>query len=304
MSLTSRILRPPIRIPASRAYSSFFSSNGGRHFNPAKTAKVVVAPKKNGGGVGGSNASGSKPSSDTSARASSSVDPTEAEKDHSSPPAPSPSQAAMTTPSFAPTPQYHPLVGAKEFKLHQFFSLHRPLLLLSAEPHTILQSAPSDAGLFGRQAQEATPPSPFSSHLDLSEAEADAETARQLTRALTMSQAGSMADWENTLRRLGWDDGRAEVKAQMAEEWNEVVMDSVKRKRRKKMKKHKLKKRRRVSNSALTRLCSTLTHLLAHTGFQNEATIELWLHRPHYRNLLCMLMNSRFIHTLEIRIVN
>ncbi|KAF8211935.1 hypothetical protein K438DRAFT_1219724 [Mycena galopus ATCC 62051] len=69
----------------------------------------------------------------------------------------------------------------------------------------------------------------------------DAEAARQLTRALTMTRAGATVSWENTLRRLGLDvdsaaqDLRAE---EWNQEWEDILADSVKRKRRKKMKKH------------------------------------------------------------------
>jgi len=72
--------------------------------------------------------------------------------------------------------------------------------------------------------------------------EGDVETARQLTRALAMSKAGSMVEWEKTLRMLGLDPEmepeRVVMREQMEKDW-EVVMDSTKRKRRKKMKKHK-----------------------------------------------------------------
>ena len=83
--------------------------------------------------------------------------------------------------------------------------------------------------------------------------DADAEAARQLTRALTMSQAGATIAWENTLRHLGLDPAKDEERVGLQErfekEWSEVLMDSTKRKRRKKMKKHKLKKRRRATRT-------------------------------------------------------
>jgi hypothetical protein len=72
--------------------------------------------------------------------------------------------------------------------------------------------------------------------------EADAEAARQLSRAMTMSHAGGTVAWEETLRKLGLDvekqGDRVGLQERMDREY-EVVMDSVKRKRRKKMKKHK-----------------------------------------------------------------
>lgn len=75
-------------------------------------------------------------------------------------------------------------------------------------------------------------------------ADADADAARQLTRALTLSQAGSAVAWENTLKRLGLDvnaqPDRIGSQREIRKVWRDIVMDSVKRKRRKKMKKHKL----------------------------------------------------------------
>lgn len=89
----------------------------------------------------------------------------------------------------------------------------------------------------------------------ISQADADADTARQLTRALTMNIAGGVYDWENTLRELGLDlslePTRISTQEQMDRDWHEheALMDSTKRKRRKKMKKHKLKKRRRLNRA-------------------------------------------------------
>jgi hypothetical protein len=74
--------------------------------------------------------------------------------------------------------------------------------------------------------------------------DADAAAARQLTRALTINHAGATVAWENTLRRLGLDVNkdaeRVNLQQQWNKEWQEVMLDSTKRKRRKKMKKHKL----------------------------------------------------------------
>jgi len=77
----------------------------------------------------------------------------------------------------------------------------------------------------------------------MSPMDADAEAARQLTRALTMSKAGASIAWEDTLRHLGLDvtqsADRVGLAEQLAKEKHDVLMDSTKRKRRKKMKKHK-----------------------------------------------------------------
>jgi hypothetical protein len=73
--------------------------------------------------------------------------------------------------------------------------------------------------------------------------DADAAAARQLTRALTINHAGATVAWEDTLRRLGLnvdqDTERAHMQQQWDREWQDVMMDSTKRKRRRKMKKHK-----------------------------------------------------------------
>lgn len=73
--------------------------------------------------------------------------------------------------------------------------------------------------------------------------DADAETARLLSRALTMTKAGATVSWEETLKTLGLDVAkeaeRADLQQQFEKDWEDVRMDSTKRKRRKKMKKHK-----------------------------------------------------------------
>lgn len=72
--------------------------------------------------------------------------------------------------------------------------------------------------------------------------EGDAETARQLSRALAVNKAAPTVAWEKALRMLGLDvemePERVVMREQMEKDW-EVMMDSTKRKRRKKMKKHK-----------------------------------------------------------------
>ena len=81
----------------------------------------------------------------------------------------------------------------------------------------------------------------FDDHMETSP-EGDAETARQLSRALAVNKAGSTVAWEKALRMLGLDVEmeleRVVMREQMEKDW-EVMMDSTKRKRRKKMKKHK-----------------------------------------------------------------
>lgn len=109
------------------------------------------------------------------------------------------------------------------------------------------------------------PPSPFTSlNLDGSyntpygTIDGDAEAARQLHHAMTMHRVGGVVSWDETLKTLGLDVSqdadRIQLREQWEREWEEVMMDSVKRKRKKKMKKHKLKKRRRDTRSQRMRI--------------------------------------------------
>lgn len=281
MSAFVRFLHPtPI---ARRAYSSFFSSKpggGGRYFNSAKPPKAVIpgsATKNNvakavdsskdskvdgvqttaGGGSGNVTNGGNGPSQTVNPSVDQTAQPL---KQSSSSSSSSSSNAASGTSSgssdanaaSAGSPgerhthsqRQHPVVNAKDFKLHQFFSLHRPLLLLPT-PSSILTSAPANLDLSDLNAT-ADVNSAHSSLLDeFPEAsmDADAAAARQLTRAFTINHAGATVAWEDTLRRLGLDVDqdaeRVNMQRQWSREWQEIMMDSTKRKRRKKMKKHK-----------------------------------------------------------------
>ncbi|KAG1877748.1 hypothetical protein DFJ58DRAFT_752541 [Suillus subalutaceus] len=135
-----------------------------------------------------------------------------------------------------------------DFNLHQFFSLHRPLLLLSQPPSTIFESAPPDVPLF--QSPEEIPKTQLQSGqfptLDEppeSSFETDADAARQLGHALVMNRVGGIVSWQNTLAKLGLGGetaGDSAVNAkESAQEWVTIYADSTKRKKRKKMKKHK-----------------------------------------------------------------
>jgi hypothetical protein len=157
----------------------------------------------------------------------------------------------------------HPVMSPEDYKLHQFFSLHRPLLLHAQPTSAIFDSPSQPFDMFVPPlSQNKAPPPP--AHLrtldDPPEAspEADADAARQLARALVMNRVGGTISWENTLGRLGLDghteEGRAELAQKWVREWETVYADSVKRKRKKKMKKHKLKKRRRAQRSQKLRL--------------------------------------------------
>lgn len=263
MSFLPRIFRPPAA--NCRAYSSFFSSKpgGGRYFNSTKPPKPVVssgranvdngttsvAPSDGTSGSSSGNGNGKMkvagPDENPSIPASNAVD--------ASPSLP------FTTPSTFSSQfhhKVHPTISSQDFNLHHFFSLHRPLLLLSQPPSTIFESAPQDAPLF--QSPEEIPKIQLQSGqfptLDEppeSSFETDADAARQLGHALVMNRVGGIVSWQNTLAKLGLGGETAEGSAvsakESAQEWVTIYADSTKRKKRKKMKKHKLKKRRRLT---------------------------------------------------------
>jgi len=107
--------------------------------------------------------------------------------------------------------------------MQRFYSLDRPLLSV------------------------ALPANPPASQPEEVDKEAEADAARLLARALVMSKLGAEKDWEDVVARL---EGRFEEDV-----YEDVVsMDSVKRKRRKKMAKHKYKKRRRLQRAERQRL--------------------------------------------------
>jgi hypothetical protein len=194
------------RLPAtSRAYS-FFSGKpgGGRFFNSVKPPKLANPPNSN-----------TKVPAQTVTKVpgvdvSNPISPEE-------PSAPSPSHKPSLTlesehPERAPpyTPEYHPKPALPILHLHNFFSLHRPLLLLPNpvanlfNPITVSDNQVAD----GFEDQDA-----------------DADVARVLGRAIVLQRVRSNVEWSDVLERLGLE--------------TEINMDSVKRKRRKKITKHK-----------------------------------------------------------------
>lgn len=267
MSLFSRVLPP---LPTTRrAYSSFFSSKpgGGRYFNSAKPPKTVVSTRKgtadktgskdgtangasnarNGTGSGASQMKTAQGEESSSALVNSTHDtPSLSEHtkvcDSSSPSGPTLSRAEQLI-----HPR-HPVMTAQDYKLHQFFSLHRPLLLHSQPVSALFEtpSQPWDAFLSPTITESAPVTHASMSTLDdppEASYEADADAARQLARALVMNRVGGTISWQDTLTKLGADGnteaGRAELAKEWAREWETIYADSVKRKRKKKMKKHK-----------------------------------------------------------------
>ncbi|KAG6860578.1 hypothetical protein C0995_009627 [Termitomyces sp. Mi166 len=269
MSAFARFLRP---LPG----SSRASGGGGRYFTSAKVPKVVVtskgaAPKAEPTTEPPSDGAQASATTATNGNANSVIDkPSTASSQTSSASSTSASQAPgnsttseephatnVTSKAFGDSiflqQQPHPVLNPQDFKLHQFFSLHRPLLLLS-RPQTILESANASSFL-PAEANEteihSTTPQWLLDEFPEATADADAVAARQLMRAITMSHAGAAVSWEQTLRRIGLDvdKDRVGLQEKLEREWQEVMMDSTKRKRRKKMKKHKLKKRRKATRA-------------------------------------------------------
>lgn len=266
MSAFARLLH----VPASRrTYSSFFSSkSGGRYFNSTKKSPTVAlknntnvdpseaqkdgvqsGPANQNAGASQNPIADAQPSQTASGSAS---------KDES------PKTVTPQTNVFAELPisnsSHMPLqlfITPKDFKTHQFFSLHRPLLLID-EPTSIFRPIPPNHSNF----DPLQPPTALQNFgfdpASEPSIDTDAEAARQLTRALTMNKAGATVSWEDTLKHLGLDVAqeadRVNLQQQFDKEWHEVMMDSTKRKRRKKMKKHKLRKRRKATRSSRMRL--------------------------------------------------
>ena len=233
MSVLAHLLRPAAG--ARRAYSVFSKPGGGGYFNSSKSPKV--APPSS---------SKAKVDSSSSTNAENTSPP--AKEDSSTiASGPSPGGEPLHIPSpftyatSSPLSPVHPRISSQDLKLHQFFSLHRPLLTISQPPTSLFESysspfpvipdnPPPQSSNFGNMEGESMEASP----------EADADAARQLARAMVVNRVGASIAWEDTLKRLGLDvtSGRAE-EVTMAEAEFEIYMDSTKRKRRKKMKKHK-----------------------------------------------------------------
>lgn len=132
----------------------------------------------------------------------------------------------------------HPNPNQEDLTLHRFFSLHRPFLLLNQPTSALFTSAPGiveGSDIESPFISTASNPIATIDNPPVATAEADADAARQLSRALVMNRVGNLVNWQETLARLGVHEVDDAVSAAM----QEVNMDSTKRKRRKKMKKHK-----------------------------------------------------------------
>ena len=272
MSLFSRLARPAH--PAGRAYSSFFSSKpgGGRHFVSAKSPKPVLQPAR---AKVDNTAAPTESATSPPTNASGVVKAAPADEKLSSKPAETHPQlhplSSSVSPPFTSSVPTHPTVSSKEYKLHQFFSLHRPLLLLNEPTSAIFEAVDTSTPLFTSSEDQVNNDSrPSFATVDNppeSSPDADADAARQLAHALVTNRVGGAIAWQQALSRLGlnakYSENDMTLAKETAQEWVTIHADSTRRKKRKKMKKHKyvpsphqfsflklyfrLKKRRRVS---------------------------------------------------------
>ena len=232
MSVLSSFLRP---LPATRrAYSVFTKPGGGRYFNSSKPLTSATNSGKGKVESSTSNTTGDVASESPVVEDAGAVQS----------PAPmtsEPKPDVISHPpgvNFTPYP-VHPPINPHDLRLHQFFSLHRPLLTVSQPVSSIFESAPSPFTFPPSVPAESVNFGSFDNPPEASP-ESDADAARQLARALVANRIGAAMSWEATLKRLGLDvtEGRAEEVHQAQVDF-EIYMDSTKRKRRRKMKKHK-----------------------------------------------------------------
>lgn len=243
--MLNRLLQP-LPLATSRRTYSFFSSKpgGGRYFNSAKPHKVTPATAT-------ANASAkSKARTDEPSTSSSPTSPTAPDDPsprvlgHEEAPSVSPSSSQSSVfsseSSAAPTPRLplHPNFSGHTYPLHQFFASHRPLLLLPLPTSTIFDTPATsmDEAISPPPLESVMQTLPFGEHAE-TPADADADAARQLARALAINHVGGWIDWEETLARLG--DTESIHTLQSSIPVCDVDLDSTKRKRRKKMSKHK-----------------------------------------------------------------
>ncbi|KAF9246446.1 hypothetical protein BU15DRAFT_85205 [Melanogaster broomeanus] len=264
MSLLSRLARPTPSV--GRAYSSFFSSKpgGGRYFNSTKPPKPVLQPGRskvetNGNSVSSPDSNSNSPPANgngkVKAGGAEEISPSPSPSPPSSSPSKPPNAASQPTPAhtlsgsassvpLTSSPPFsdrtlvpiHPSISSKEYKLHQFFSLHRPLLLLNQPASIIFDSAdPSTPLISTSRADQASNQSRAAQFVNIedppeSSPEADADAARQLAHTLVMNRVGG-----SRAQRAIWT-----LAKESAEQWVSIHADSTRRKRRKKMKKHNI----------------------------------------------------------------
>lgn len=251
MSLFSRLARPTH--PVGRAYSSFFSSKpgGGRHFVSAKPPKPLLQP-------GRAKADNTTPTGTESSTTSPPANATDVVKAATADEKPSskPAETHPQSPPALPLSSFtyssdrvpiHSTVSSKEYKLHQFFSLHRPLLLLNQPTSAIFEAADPPAPLSTSSEDQVNndsrPPFATIDNSPESSPDADADAARQLAHTLVMNRVGGAVAWQQALSGLGlsvkFSENDMTLAKESAQEWVSIHADSTRRKKRKKMKKHK-----------------------------------------------------------------
>ncbi|EIW84934.1 hypothetical protein CONPUDRAFT_141735 [Coniophora puteana RWD-64-598 SS2] len=279
MSLLPRLARPSFI--QRRAYSSYFSSKtggggggGGRYFTSAKPPKPVVsgrggakvesssspASKNDASGSPTSQSNDSPNTAQTGASEETAKVPTTLSSSDGPTRAATASASKTSSPPMSHQPQQlvippHISLSMNDLKTHQFFSLHRPMLLLQQPTSMVFDSPDPSIPLFGNSpkeqklAQDLHSSSLFG-EIPESSVESDADTARQLAHSMVLNRVGNAMSWQETLQRLGLDSAQSAdtISAkESAEEWITIHADSTRRKKRTKMKKHKLKKRRRLT---------------------------------------------------------
>lgn len=265
----SAALRAPARI---RAYS-YFSQRPGRFFSASKPAAEGDASSSRRRKIVRIGSS-SEPSPDSTPVETSStesslaagVEQNETSSSPSSSSAPGTQQQQQSQSNSQPSrvssipptaPLLHPQPQLPSLHLHEFFAQHRPLLLLDQPIPSLFTSSsselssnfPNPSSSTTASAYENLPQSiledaavaraiglDLAGHEHPSEAETDADVARMLARALVVQRIQANRDWGSILTQLGLGTGTHDEQAV-----RDVVvnLDSVKRKRRRKMNKHK-----------------------------------------------------------------
>ncbi|GJJ12618.1 hypothetical protein Clacol_006861 [Clathrus columnatus] len=284
MAALGRLMRPTNLVSSRRLYSVFSSKpGGGRYFNSAKPHKVVAtnhSTKRNIDEQSSSSSSSSSSPVTTTKNSSAEIEDgkvltsqTAEDIQSSSGKAPTTLSSNVNTQTQTQTPPpaepstprvpFHSSFTAQTYPLHQFFSVHRPLLNLSLPTSALFEPSKvssDESAIFttGSDSALGIEQQQFQQQLDEYNTDADADTARQLARALAINRLGGAVNWDEALARLG-DIESIIAQERLGErvnmtpltEWTEEEMslDSTKRKRRKKMTKHKFKKRRRLQRA-------------------------------------------------------
>jgi len=162
--------------------------------------------------------------------------------------------------SIPPTaPLLHPQPQLPSLHLHEFFAQYRPLLLLDQPLPSLFTSSELSSNFpnaysasTSASASEDSPQSilddvavaraigiDLAGHEHPSEAEADADVARMLARSLVVQRIQANRDWGRVLSQLGLGKVEHGMHDEQAVRDAVINLDSVKRKRRKKMNKHK-----------------------------------------------------------------